>query len=143
MQTQESKLREQIKSTSDALGKHPASSAKFVSNHKSNVVVYGVEENPPETPRNVWLLKDMETISQVFKSITVRVDPTHILDCFRLGRFKLQQTRSRTILVKLQCSIDANAILANKSALSSPLSIKPGMTASEHAIKSALLKQRW
>ena len=77
LQTQESKLSEQIKSTSDALGKHPASSAQLVSNRKSNVVVYGVEENPPKTPRNVWLQKDMETVSQIFNSINVCVDPTH------------------------------------------------------------------
>ena len=145
LQTQKSKLSEQIKSTStsDALGKHPTSSAQLVSNYKSNVVVYGVEKNPPKMPRNVWLQKDMETISQILKTINVRIDPTHILDCFRLGRFKLQQTRSRPILVKLQHSIDANAILANKSTLSSPLSIKPDMTDSEHAIESALLKRHW
>ena len=46
-------------------------------------------------------------------------------------------------MIKLQCSISANAILANKSALSFPLFIKPDMTASECAIESALLKQRW
>ena len=94
-------------------------------------------------PRNARLQKDIETISQIFKSINVRVDPTHILDCFRLGRFKLQQARPRPILVKLQHSIDANAVLANKLTLSFPLSIKPDMTASEHAIESALLKQHW
>ena len=82
MQTQETKLSEQIKSTSDALGKHPASSAQPVSNRQSNVVVYGVEENPPKTPRNLRLQKDMESISQIFKSINVHIDPTHILDCF-------------------------------------------------------------
>ena len=82
LQTQESKLSEQIKDTSDALGKHPASSAQPVSNRKSNVVVFGVEKNPPKMPRNARLQKDIETISQIFKSINVRVDPTHILDCF-------------------------------------------------------------
>ena len=71
-----------MKSTSDALGKYPASSAQPVSNHKSNIVVYAVEENPPKMPRNVWLQKDMETISQIVMSINVRVDPIHILDCF-------------------------------------------------------------
>ena len=71
LQTQESKLSEQIKSTSDALGKHPVSSVQPVSNHKSNVVVYGVEENPPKMPRNVRLQKDKETISQFFRSINV------------------------------------------------------------------------
>ena len=143
LQTQESKLSEQIKSTSVALGKYPASSAQPVSNHKSNVVVYGVDENPQKSPRNVRLQKDMETMLQIFNSINVRVDPAHILDCFRFGKFKSQQTRPRPILVKLQHSTDANTILANKSALSSPLFIKPDMTVPEHAIESALLKQRW
>ena len=46
-------------------------------------------------------------------------------------------------MVKLQCSFDVNAILANKLTLSSPLSIKPDITASERAIKSALLKRCW
>ena len=128
MQTQESKSSEQIKSTPDALGKHPASSAQLISNRKSNVIIYGVEENPPKCLEMYGCRKkDMETISQIFKSINVHIDPTHILDCFRLGRFKLQQTTPRPILVKLQHSIDANAILANKSTLSSPLSIKPDM----------------
>ena len=62
LQTQESKLSEQIKSTSVALGKYPASSAQLVSNRKSKVVVYGVNENPPKTPRNVQLQKDIETV---------------------------------------------------------------------------------
>ena len=43
----------------------------------------------------------------------------------------------------LVMSIDTNAILANKSALYSPLFIKPDMTSSERAIESALLKQHW
>ena len=34
-------------------------------------------------------------------------------------------------------------ILINKSTLSSPLSTKRDMTASQYAIESALLKQRW
>ena len=114
-----------------------------VSNHKSNVVVYGVDENPPKTPRNVRFQKDIETMLQIINSINVRVDPTHILDCFQLSKFKPQPTRLRHILVKLQRSTDANTILANKSALPSPLFIKSDMTASECAIESALLKQRW
>ena len=65
------------------------------------MLFYGVEKNPPKMPRNVWLQKDMDTQSQITKSINVSIDPTHILDCFRLSRFKLQQTRPRPILVKL------------------------------------------
>ena len=80
---------------------------------------------------------------QIFNNINVHVDPRHILDCFQFGKFQSQQTRPRPILVKFQHSIDANTILANKSVLSSPLFIKPDMTASERAIESALLKQRW
>ena len=102
-----------------------------------------MDENPLKTPRNVRLQKDMGTILQTFNSINVHVDPTHILHCFGLGKFKPQQTRPRPILVTVQCSIDANTILTNKSALSSPLFVKPDMTASECATESALLKQCW
>ena len=46
-------------------------------------------------------------------------------------------------MVKLQCIIDANAILANKAALSPPIFIKPDMSLAERAKESLLLKERW
>ena len=91
LQTQVSKLSKQIKSISDTLGNILAtSSTQLVSNHKSNVLVYGVDENPPKTARNVQLQKDMETTLQIFNIINVHIDPTHNLDCFWFGKFKSQ-----------------------------------------------------
>ena len=71
------------------------------------------------------------------------MDPSQILDCFRLGKFKSQQTRPRPILVKLQRSIDVSAILANRWSLSSPFLIKPDMSPDERTIESTLLGERW
>ena len=68
---------------------------------------------------------------------------TQILDCYHLGQFKVQHARPRPILVKLQRTIDANGILANRSSVSSPFLIKPDMSPVEHANESILLKERW
>ena len=68
---------------------------------------------------------------------------TQILDCYRLGQFKVQQSRPRPILVKLQHTIDANAILVNKSSISSPFLIKSDMSPVERANESILLKEHW
>ena len=86
---------------------------------------------------------DLKALLQTFDSIDVHVNSGGILDCFRLGKFKSQQTRPRPILVKLQRIIDANAILANKAALSPPIFIKPDMSLAERAKESLLLKERW
>ena len=68
---------------------------------------------------------------------------TQILDCYRLCQFKVQQSIPTPILVKLQCTIDANTILANISSISSPFFIKPDMSPVEHANESVILKEHW
>ena len=45
--------------------------------------------------------------------------------------------------MKLQCVIDANAILANKATLSAPVFIKPDMSLAKRTKESLLLKERW
>ena len=140
----ESELSNQIKDTSKALEKHPTTSnAQPFINRKSNVVVFGVEESPPKTFKSVRLQKDMKSVSEIFASINVPVNPSQILDCYRLGKFKSQLTRPRPILVKLQRSIDVTAILANRWSLSSPLLIKPDMSPDERTTESTLLRERW
>ena len=85
----------------------------------------------------------MESVSEIFSRIKVQVNPSQILDCYRLGKFKFQQTRPRLILVKLQRTIDVSAILANRWSLSSPFFIKPDMSPNERTTESTLLKERW
>ena len=109
----------------------------------SNPVTYGVEECPPKTPKSVRLKSDSNAVSKVFSSMDVHIEPNQVVDCFRLGKFKSNQSRPRPILVKLQRTIDATTILANRTSLSSPIFIKPDMSPAEQKIESILLKEIW
>ena len=84
-------------------------------NRKSNVVVYGMEECPPNTSRSAHLQKDTNVVATVFGGIDVIIESTQIVDCYRMGKVKSHQTRPWPILVKLQHAIDATKILANKT----------------------------
>ena len=105
--------------------------------------MFGVEECPQNTPRSTHLVRDTNEVSKIFGSIDVSIERSLILDCFRLGKHKPQQTRPRPILVKLHYATDAATILANRSHLSSPLLIKPDLSPVECAVESILLKVRW
>ena len=143
LQAQELELSSQIKTTSKALVTHTDRSKSQNVSRKSNVVVYGVEECPPKTPKGVRLQSDSNAVSKVFSSIDVLIEPNQVVDCFGLGKFKSNQSRSRPILVKLQRTIDATTILANRNSLSSPIFNKQDMSPAEQKIESILLKERW
>ena len=70
----------------------------------------------------------------------VQINPSHIIDFFRLGN---SNKINLDHLIKLLCTIDVNAILANKRSLLSPLIIKPDMSLQERETESTLLKERW
>ena len=103
-----------------------------------------MKECPPNTSRSACLQKDTNAVAacNIWWYIDVIIEPTQIVDCYQLGKFKFQQTRPRPILVKLQCAIDATTILANKISLSAPIHIKPDMSPAEQAIESILLNER-
>ena len=143
LQAQELELSSQIKTTSKALVTHTDRSKSQNVSRKSNVVVYGVEECPPKTPKSMRLQSDSNAVSKVFSSIDVHIEPNQVVDCFRLGKFKSNQSRLKPILVKLQCTIDATTILVNRTSLSSPIFIKPDMSPAEQKTESILLKERW
>jgi len=106
-------------------------------------VLYGVKESPPKALRHERLQSDIKAILEIFGGIDIQLNPNHILDCFRLGKFKQTQSRPRPILIKLQCVIDANVILANKTSLPSPLLVKPDMSPEDRVVESTLLKEHW
>jgi len=143
LQAQELQLSSQITNTTKAIEKQPGKPFLQTDDRKCNVVVYGVEECPQNTPRSARLVRDTNEVSKIFGFIDVNIERSLILDCFRLGKFKSQLTRPRPILVKLQRAIDAATILANRSQLSSPLLIKPDLSPAEREIESILLKVRW
>ena len=143
LQAQESDLCTQIKNTAVALDTHPAKTKSPSPDRKCNVVVYGIDESPQNTPRNSRLQNDTHAVVKIFTKIEVTIEPSLILDCYRLGKFNPQRAKPRPILVKLQRAIDASSILANKGSLSSPVFIKPDMSTAELQIESLLLKERW
>jgi len=110
--------------------------------HKCNVVVYGIDKNPQNTPCNSRLQNGTDAVVKIFRSIEVTIKPSLILDCYRLSKFNPQRAKPQPILVKLQRAIDASSILANKESLSSPVFIKPDMSPAELQIKPLLLKER-
>jgi len=85
-----SELNSQITNTSKAIHvPTPSKGSAQSSDRKSNVVVYGVEESPPNTPRGVCL-KEVYILS-VSKILNIEIVPSQILDCYRLGKYKLLQ----------------------------------------------------
>ena len=93
LQAEEQKLRTQITITSNSIGKYPSKSTGTSEDRKSNIVVFGVEECPQNTPRNTRIIRDTKEVSKVLSSIDVHIEPGQILDCFRLGKFKHQHTK--------------------------------------------------
>jgi len=101
LQSQESKLSEQIKATSDAMGKQPTYPSQLPPNRRSNIVLYGVKECIPKALRHERLQNDIYTVLEIFGGINIQLNPSNILDCFHLGKFKQTQLRPRPILIKL------------------------------------------
>ena len=108
-----------------------------------NVVVYGIEECPTNTIRPARLQKDFDSVSSIFSGLGVTPDPGTIVDCYRLGKFKVQPPRPRPILVKFRSVIHVNQVLANKRSLSTPVFIKPDLSPEERTREAVLLKERW
>ena len=105
---------------------------------KYNVVLYGITECSSRTTRHERQQSDVKSVLETLNGIKVQLNPDHIIDCFRLGKFKQNQPRPRPILIILQCTMDVNSILANKSSLPSSLVIKPDMSPQERATESTL-----
>jgi len=62
----------------------------------------GIDENPPNTPRSKHLQNDTDAVAKVFGSMEVTVEPSLILNCYQLGKYNLQKSKSRPIVIKLQ-----------------------------------------
>jgi len=78
LQAQEQKLSTQIASTSNSIGKYPSRSIAATSgDRKSNVVVFGIEEN---TLRSARIIRDTKEVSKVFSNIDVHIEPSQVLD---------------------------------------------------------------
>jgi len=105
--------------------------------------LYGSGELSSKTSRYKRQQGDIKAVLETLSCMKVQMNPDHIVDCFRLGKFKQTQSRPRPILIRFLRTLDINTILANKKYLSTPLTIKPDLSSQEKKVESALLKERW
>jgi len=113
------------------------------SDRKLNVILYGIDKQCLQTSRFERQQNNINAVIEVLSNIKVQMKPDHIVDCFRLGRFKQGKSRPRPILIRLQCVTDVNEILASRKFLHTPFIIKPDLSPAKRAIESVVLKERY
>lgn len=112
------------------------------SEKKFNVVVYGIEESPPETKKESRAEHDLQHLITSLSTIDSSIKSHSVKDCFRLGKFKAENKKPRPLLVKFLRSADTANILRNRAQLSHPIYVKPDLTPEEKTQESMLLKER-
>lgn len=110
---------------------------------KYNVVVFGITEPPSGSSLFARAAKDTDNVTKLFETINPDFCSTTLRDCFRLGRYKKDQTRPRPILVKLNRTVDVANILSNRDKYPNEINIKPDLTKEERSCESKLLAERW
>ena len=114
-----------------------------ITDRKYNVVLYGINESPADTPRSDQFKHDQDNMLTVLSDIDPSLTSASVKDFFRLGKYKRAATHPRPILVKFLRAFEASLVLSNKGSLSSStISIKPDMTRVEWETEQALLKER-
>ena len=110
---------------------------------KSNIVVSGIKECPEGTSKLDRFKQDVDSVADLLHTVDPDFYKQSIRDSFRLGKFKPNATRPRSILVKFHRQLDAISILSNKTSLPNGIIIKPDMTREERKADSLLLQERW
>ena len=108
-----------------------------------NIVLSGIKECPKRTPKLDRFKQDLDNVTNVLHSVDSDFNKQNVWDCFRLGKFKENATRPRSILIKFHQHLDAMSILSNKSSLPNGIVMKPDMTREERKADSLLLEERW
>ena len=123
----------------------PPKPPPLVPDSRYNVVLYGIVESPPDTPRSDRQKHDLDQLLNVLSNIDASLTAASIRDFHRLGKFKPSNTRPRPLLVKFLRTFEASIVLSKKDSLASSLqhvSIKRDMSLEERQIENALLKER-
>ena len=113
------------------------------SDHKFNLVIYGIIESPSGTKRCDRVNHDMDSSVTILTKINDSINSTSIRDYFRLGKYKENQSHPRPILLKLNRAMDVATILSNHSSINdNSIIIKPDMTPQNQHKEALLLKER-
>ena len=113
------------------------------SNRKFNIVIYGIGECKQGAKWPERLASDLSKVGSVLTDIDGSLTSNSIKDCYHLGKYRADQEKPRPILVKFVRIEDVSKVLANRSAVTPPIVVKPDMTRDERLRESTLLKERW
>jgi len=124
----------------------PPEPAKIVqqTNTKLQIRIMGVKEAPSDMnhiDRHAYELNCIQNILAHINETNI-----HITDCFRMGKFKADSQRPRTLLVTLSSVWDKRKILSKTTLLSNfgpKIFISPALSPSEINIEKRILKKRW
>ena len=127
-----------LKSTVRSLKSTLAKSEK-----KFSIIVYGVSECPEGTSKPDQSSHDFGKVTSLLLKVDSSIQPQSIKDMHRLGKYHHERPRPRPILVKFIRSADVSKVLAKRSLIQPPYSVKPYLSKEEQRCESALLKERW
>ena len=108
-----------------------------------NVVIYGIDECPPRTPRANRSKLELEKVLPVLTTIDSSIRDSSINDIHRLGKFSSSNNRPRPLLVKFLCVLYTNTVLSSRDKVKHPIVIKSDMTPEERKTEVILLHERW
>ena len=127
--------------------KHPTSfdteSSIRHKDRKLNLVVFGIDESPSNTPRLDRLKNDLDHLVATFNAIEAPIEVHTIKDFHCLGKYTPTQPRPRPILVKFLRAIDVATILSKRGTLKASLFIKQDLSPEEKKLDSILMNERW
>ena len=111
---------------------------------KYRIRVSGISEAPTHMKFSDRQTYERESLNDVFNFVNAQ--NVSMSDCFRLGKFKQDSKRPRTILVTFASVWDKNKIIQNCAALKDykhQIFISPELSASDQVTQRKLLKKRW
>ena len=110
---------------------------------KFSIIAYGVSECPEGTSKPDQSSHDFGEVASFLLKVDSSIQPQSIKDMHRLGKYHHERPRPRPILVKFIRSADVSKVLAKRSLIQPPYSVKPYLSKEEQRCESALLKERW
>ena len=113
------------------------------SDRKYNIIIHGISECPPGTPRPTRATRDLESAVSAINELIPTLSSQSVRDCFRLGKYKRESHRPRPILVKMVRSVDVITLLAKRGVGNGQVRIKPDLSLEDRLTETILLKKRW
>ena len=123
--------------------KKPSVLSSISVDRKFNIVMFGIKESPPKTPKTERLEHELQCITNAFANVDLPIQANCIRDCIRLGKYKPEAPKPRPILIKFLRASEATMALSKISLFKSPIAIKPDLSQEERNIENFLLKKRW